>query len=80
MKMTSISKTYSIRLNLQENRTHRELTIDTIISFMNIIWCHLYSWIWRVKIFLVIFILFRYDNLISFVARNVNLKDIDISH
>jgi len=47
-----------IRLNLQENRIHRELTIDTIISFMNIIWWHLYSWIGRVKIFLVIFILF----------------------
>lgn len=38
MNMTDISESCSIRLNLQENRIYRESVIDTIISFMNIIW------------------------------------------
>lgn len=33
MKIVGSRKTCSIRLNSQENRTHRKSVIDTIISF-----------------------------------------------
>lgn len=87
MKMTDISESCSVRLNLQENRIYRESVIDTIISFMNIIWgsfidiCIHESEEWKYfSLHVTITLFISYDNPISFIVHNrISLKVKDIS-